>query len=72
MDAFQDFGNDKICGLVDLWIRGRNGQRNREIIKLRLIDGLTFEALAEKMEMSVSQIKRIVYRGTEEITKNRK
>ena len=65
IDVFEKMENEKICCLVDSWIRGRNGERNRKIIKMRLIDGLTFESLAEQMEMSVSQIKRIVYCGIE-------
>jgi hypothetical protein len=31
----------------------------------RLIDGITFERLAEEQEMSVRQIKNIVYRNEE-------
>lgn len=69
-EQLQNLRNDQICLLVDSWIRGRNGERNRKILKLRLIDGLTFEALAEKMEMSVSQIKRIVYDGSDRIIGN--
>ena len=71
-EIFDDMKNDQICGLVDAWIRGRNGERNRTIIKLRLIDGLTFEALAERMDMSVAQIKRIVYSGVDRMKSNHK
>ena len=67
IERLDELQNDQICSLVDAWIRGRNGERNRKILKLRLIDGMTFEALAEMMEMSVSQIKRIVYSLTDKI-----
>lgn len=66
-DIFNKLKREQICGLVDAWILGRNGERNRTILKLRLIDGLTFEALAERMDMSVSQTKRIVYGGIDRI-----
>ena len=36
--------------------------RNREILKLRLLDGMTYERIAETEDMSVRQIKNIVYR----------
>jgi hypothetical protein len=37
-------------------------ERNRRILKRRLIDGICYEPLAEEFEMSVIQVKRIVYR----------
>lgn len=37
-------------------------KRNREILKRRLIDGVCFEPLAEEFDMSVRQVKNIVYR----------
>lgn len=39
---------------------GANAKRNREIIKERLIDGTTYEKLAEKFDLSVRQVKYIV------------
>ena len=36
-------------------------ERNRKIIKRKLCDGLTYDALAEEFGMSARQIKRIVY-----------
>jgi DNA-directed RNA polymerase specialized sigma24 family protein len=36
--------------------------RDRMILEKRLIDGLTYERIAEDMEMSVRQIKNIVYK----------
>lgn len=38
-------------------------ERNRQILKRRLIDGICYEPLAEEFEMSVIQIKRIVYKA---------
>lgn len=47
---------------IDMHIVGKNAKRNRQILKSRFIDGLTYEKLAEKYELSVSQIKWIIYR----------
>ena len=37
-----------------------HSKRDREIMRLSMIDGLTLEATAEVVDMSVSQIQRIV------------
>ena len=37
-----------------------HSKRDREIMRLSMIDGLTLEAIAEIVDMSVSQIQRIV------------
>lgn len=67
-----DFGgmsNSQLCALIDERIRGRNASRNREIIKVRLIDGLTYEAIAERFDMSVRQIKKVCYKGIDTISR---
>lgn len=51
--------------LIDDWIFNL---RDREILKDRLLDGVTLEKLAEKFDMSVSQIKRIINKGVDTIS----
>lgn len=48
--------------LISERIIGRNAERNRAIIRRRLIDGVTYERLAEEFDLSVRQVKNIVYR----------
>ena len=48
--------------LIDEWIIGRNAERDRKIMKRRLIDGVIFDDLAEEFELSVRQTKNIVYK----------
>lgn len=43
-------------------------ERNRHILKRRLLDGITFEKLAEEFDMSVLQVKRIVKNNTLKIS----
>jgi ribosome-binding protein aMBF1 (putative translation factor) len=43
--------------LINEWIFS---SRNRDIMRARLLDGITHEQLAERFEMSVSQIQRII------------
>ncbi len=56
--------------LADQWITGRNAVRDREIIKRRLIDGITYERLAEDFDLSDRQIKNIVHKRQEIIYKH--
>jgi DNA-directed RNA polymerase specialized sigma24 family protein len=52
---------------IDEWI---HSERDREILARRLIDGITFERLAEEFDMSVRQIKNIVYKSEQELFKH--
>ena len=56
--------------LIEEWIIGKNAKRDRAILKDRLLDGLTYEKLAEKYDMSVRQVKNIVYKCQEKLFKN--
>lgn len=56
----EDISNSEIGRLIDEWI---HNERNRKIIKRRLIDGVYFEPLAEEFDMSVRQVKNIVYKS---------
>lgn len=58
-----DLSRSDIESLIDEWIIGRNAERNRAILKRRLFDGITYERLAEEFDMSVRQIKTIVYKN---------
>jgi DNA-directed RNA polymerase specialized sigma24 family protein len=62
-----EYSNSQIADLIDEWI---HSERDRAIMKRRLIDGLTFEKLAEEFDMSVRQIKRIVYKCSESLFKH--
>lgn len=47
---------------IDEYVVGRNAERDRAILKRRLIDGVCYEPLAEEFDISVRQLKRIVYK----------
>lgn len=53
--------------LIFEWI---HSERDRELMKRRLLDGVTYEKLAEEFEISVPQAKRIVYRATETLLRH--
>lgn len=52
-----DLSRDDIVWLIEQFVFSR---RDRLIIYDRLIDGLTFEQLSEKHDLSVRQVKNIV------------
>lgn len=52
--------------LIDEYI---HNERNRAILKRRLIDGLCFEKLAEEFDLSVRQTKSIIYREQDRLFK---
>lgn len=57
--------------LIDDRIIGKNAERDRAIVKRRLIDGVCYEPLAEEFGLSVRWVKNIVYTKKEVIFKNR-
>ena len=57
----KDISRSELEHLIDEWIIGRNAERDRKIMKRRLIDGVIFDDLAEEFELSVRQTKNIVY-----------
>ena len=60
----KDYSNSRIAYLIDEYI---HSERDRKILKRRLIDGICYEPLAEEFDMSVSQVKRIVYKGENKV-----
>lgn len=62
-----NLSKSQIDALINEWIIGKNSERDREILRRRLFDGLTFELIALEFDMSVRQIKNIVYKGERKI-----
>lgn len=59
---FEDKPNSEIIELINEYI---HSERDRNIMKRRLVDGICFEPLAEEMDLSTLQVKRIVYKQSE-------
>ena len=57
---YDNLSRSQLEAMIDEWIIGANALRNRTILKDRLLDGLTYERLAEKHDLSVRQTKNIV------------
>lgn len=57
----KEYSRSELESHIENWIIGRNAERNRMILKRRLLDGITYDCLAEEFDLSVRQIKNIVY-----------
>lgn len=62
-----NISNSEIEHLIDEWI---HSERDRKILKRRLIDGICYEPLADEMDMSVRQIKYIVSKAEAKLFKH--
>lgn len=55
--------------LIDEWVFN---ERNRGILKRKLLDEVTFEAVADEFDVSVRQAKNIVYKSERILFKHMK
>lgn len=55
----KEYTNSEIEKVIDEYI---HSERDRKILKRRLIDGICYEPLAEEFDLSVRQIKCIIYK----------
>ena len=62
-----EYTNSRIREIIAEWI---HSERDRKILERRLIDGITFETLAEEFDISVSQVKRVVWKNTEILSRH--
>lgn len=63
----KDYSRSEILFVINEYILN---EKHRRIMKRRLIDGICYEPLAEEFNMSVSQIKRIIYKCQDRIFKH--
>lgn len=64
---FDDLSTTQIKTLIDEWIKS---ERDREILKRRLLDGICYEPLAEEFDLSTRQVKNIVYKSEKILLRN--
>ena len=62
-----DLSKSEIESLIDEWILK---ERDRKILKRKLLDGICYEPLAEEFNLSVRQTKNIVYKSKERLFKH--
>lgn len=62
-----DLSRPEIETLIDLWIFS---ERDRAVLKRRLLDGIVFEKLGEEFELSTQSVKNIVYKSMDKLYKH--
>ena len=70
-EKLSELDSEQLSELIDRWvILRKHSERNRAILKRAMIDGICFEPLAEEFDLSVTQVKNIVYESQELLFKH--
>jgi len=59
-----DLPRSEIDHLIDEWILN---ERDRKIVKRRMLDGICFEPLAEEFDLSPQGVKNIFYKSLDKL-----
>lgn len=62
-----EYSNSEITRVINEYI---HNERNRNLLKRRYVDGITLESLAEEFDLSVRQVKNIIYKNEDVILKH--
>lgn len=64
---FNDLTNSQLTNIIDEYVRGFKADRNKSMLKSKLITGMTYEEVAEEYDMSVRQVKYIISNTLQQI-----
>ena len=62
-----DLSRSQLVALIDEWILS---ERDRAILKRRLLDGIVYEKLAEEFDLTPRQVQKIIKRTSERLFKH--
>lgn len=65
-----DLNRSIIEHLIDEWVIGKNGERDRKIMRRRMIDGIRISQLADEFNLSTDGIKQIIYKRHKQMFKH--
>lgn len=65
----REYSKTEIVNGIEEWI---HNEKHRAILKRRLLDGICYEPLAEEFDLSVTQVKRIVYKEQQKLYRHLK
>ena len=63
-----EYSNTEITRIINEYI---HNERNRRLLLRRYVDGITLECLAEEFDLSVRQVKNIIYGNDKDIFPDR-
>lgn len=79
MEQFKGYSASQIIGCIDEWLIGRNAERDRNIMKRKIIDGRSDFAVAEEFKLSEKRVntisrkcKKIILEHIDEYVKSHK
>ena len=64
---YDELSNSELASFIDEWVRK---ERDREMLKDRLINGMLYEPLAEKYNLSVRYTQQVIYKASEQLFKH--
>ena len=67
LDIYGDYPNSRIDAAINEWV---HSERDRRILHYKLIDGYTYERIAEIMDMSPKRIQDIIYSSETKVYKH--
>ena len=67
LNIYVEYPNSMIESTINEWI---HSERDRRILRYKLIDGLTYERIAELEDMSPRRIQNIVYAAEDRLFKH--
>lgn len=74
LDNVAGMSYTEVAGIIQEWIIGRNAERDREILRYWLLDGLTYEEISTRYMLahpdepiSSDTVKRTIYRRKPQI-----
>ena len=65
MTRYTTISNSELAEVIDNWVKG---ERDRKLMKRRLIDCIKLEALAEEFDLSVQHVSTIVSKNNKIIS----
>ena len=69
VDKLGGLTSTDIARFIDENVVGRYAERDRSIMKRRIVDGILYEPLAEEFDLSVRQTKNIIYKRIQQLLK---
>ena len=62
MNRFDNISNTDLSAIIEDWVKN---ERDRRVLHRKLIDGISYERIAEEFSLSVKQIYRIIGKYTD-------
>lgn len=75
MSDLTDLGRSAVDAAIEEWVIGRDGERDRLIMRIHLFDGVTLEEMQKRLDkkgypLSIDRLKQIIPRRLNQIQKH--